>query len=103
MFQIKGETVDKYLGYHYYINAVMLKSKHKSPYVAVDAEASNTRVARISIETHDVEYYSGTSDEVKRDEDIFKRWIRRNHSDCAKVWGRLNPLYPVKAQPEKEK
>ena len=102
MFQIKGETVDRYLGYHYYINAVMLKSKHKSSYVAVDRE-SGTRVARISIETHDIDYYLDTPDGIKRDEDKFKRWIKRNGSNCVKVWNRLNPRYPVKAQPEKEK
>jgi len=39
--QLKGETVDTYLGYHYYINAIMLKSSHKKPYVAVDLVSLN--------------------------------------------------------------
>lgn len=96
MFQIKGETVDKYLGYHYYINAVMLKSKHKEPYVAVDSLSDNTRVALIYIETQVVEYYSNTPNTVKRDEYKFKKWIERNHKQCVEVWNRLNPGYPTK-------
>lgn len=79
----------------------MLKGQHKSPYVAVDK--SNKRIARIFIETHNIEYYSDTPNDIKRDEDIFKRWIKRNGSDCVKVWNRLNPRYPVKTQTEKEK
>ena len=98
MFQIKGETVDSFGGYHYYINAVALKGKHKSPYVGVDKEPSNTRVARISIETQEITYYPSTSEDVKRDEDKFKKWIKRNSSDCVKVWNRLNHKYPVKTK-----
>lgn len=103
MLQIKGETVDSFSGYHYYINAVMLKGKHKSPYVSVDKESSNTRVARICIETHNIDYYASTPDDIKRDEGIFKRWIKRNSFDCVRVWNKLNPAYPVKTQPKKEK
>jgi hypothetical protein len=33
--QIEGETLDKYLGFHYYVNAISNKSKHKLAYVAV--------------------------------------------------------------------
>lgn len=97
LVQVKGETVDKYLGYHYYINSVMLKSKHKRPYVAV-SDSSDTRVVLIYIETQEIDYYSNASGEVKRDEDKFKRWIRRNYDACVKVWDRLNPQYPVRME-----
>jgi hypothetical protein len=95
MLQTKGETVDRYKGYHYYINAVSTKSKHKLPYVAVD-DMTSTRIARILIETQEIEYYPKTPDTVKRDEANFKKWIKRNYSECAKVWNELNPKYPVK-------
>jgi hypothetical protein len=96
MFKIESDTIDRYLGYHYYVPVVMLKGKHKKPYVAVDQEGSNVRVAWIKIETHEVEYYSHTPRAVKKDEAKFKDWIKKNHQSCVKMWNQLNPQYPLK-------
>lgn len=96
MLSIKSETVDRYKGYHYYINAVTVKSSHKEAYVAIDKESTGKRVALIFIATKKIDYYPHTPEEVKRDESVFKRWINRNFEDCIRVWNRLNPKYPVK-------
>jgi hypothetical protein len=94
MNYIIGETIDKYLGYHYYINSVMLKSQHKNPYVAIE-DNNDIRVAMIYIRTKEIDFYSSTPDAVKRDIKIFETWIGKNYKKCVKVWNRLNPKYPI--------
>ena len=93
MFKVGGETVDNYLGYHYYVPAISDRSQHKLPYVAIDFE--EIRVAWISIEDKSIHFYQHTPSGVKQDIGILQTWVDKNHTKAVKVWNRLNPKYSV--------
>jgi len=92
---IIGETVDNYLGYHYYVTAVTDKSRHKEPYVAVD-DKTDSRVARIKLRDKSIHFYSHTPSEVINDINILKTWIDKNYIKSVKAWNRNNPKYALK-------
>jgi hypothetical protein len=92
MINVSSETLDRYLGYHYYVNAITSKSKHKLPYVAVDLLSGDQRCAWIDIREKTVHFYSNST---VSDITTLNTWMDKNHPKAVKVWNRLNPSYPV--------
>lgn len=89
-----GITVDKYMGYHYYVCDVTT-AHHKKPYVAVSKD--NKRVARLYIETKTIEFYQHTPKDVILDKTVLEAWIakERNFNAAKQAWNTLNPKYRI--------